>query len=242
MPADETLNRHLDTWLEADKLGTTFPEYRSTYPITAQFIDADQARFACSQGGLIDIGIPGWLRPADALKLYEMAYFSRADTLELGSYQGLSTSVMAAAVQNAGSGRHIISLELDPLAVEVARRHTAPWTNIVTFMVGDARESCRSLIDQHVSFGFAFIDHSHTYDLVLAACNDLKSLLSPGGFALFHDFNDGRNGIDSDYGVWQAVRDSFSDGSFDFYGIYGCTGLWRRVPVTPVIAPPPSAG
>jgi len=60
------------------------------------------------------------------------------------------------------------------------------------------------------------------------ACEDLKTLIRPGGFALFHDYNDSRNGNDPDYGVYQAVVDTFADGSFEFYGAYGCTGLYRR--------------
>ncbi len=95
-------------------------------------------------------------------------------------------------------------------------------------LVGDARELTARLVAEGRRFGFAFVDHSHAYDLVHAACLDLKRLVVPGGFALFHDHNDVRNGRDGQYGVASAVRDAFADGSFRFWGTYGCTGLFRR--------------
>lgn len=227
MPA---VTRYADTWIDEDRLGSKYPFYRATFPLSGQFIDGDHAHLAACrmQGAIIDTGIPGWLRPADALKLYEMAYFSPGDVLELGAYHGLSTSIEATALRNAGRGRRIVSLELDPSAAAKAMRNTEAWADFRTFIIGDARASCQSLIAQRHTFGFAFVDHSHTYELVLAACEDLKFLLPAGGFALFHDFNDPKNGKHPDYGVWQAVRDGFADGSFEFFGIFGCTGLWRR--------------
>ena len=49
------------------------------------------------------------------------------------------------------------------------------------------------------------LDHAHTFDLVYHACEELKSLMKPGGFALFHDFNDPRNSKEPDYGAYRAV-------------------------------------
>jgi hypothetical protein len=234
---DLSIVKHTNTWINEHHLGRTFPAYKATFPYqprfafgSRRFINSDHARLSSAprNGAIIDLDIPGWLRPQDALKLYEMAYFSKGDVLELGSYHGLSTSIMASALRHSGNGRCLTSLELDPAAASEAQRHVLPWSDIVQITVGDARESCRHLIEQDRKFNFAFVDHSHTYDLVHAACIDLKSLMVPEGFALFHDYNDERNGVDPDYGVWHAVRDAFADGSFEFYGIYGCTGLWRK--------------
>jgi hypothetical protein len=226
------LAQHADTWIEEDRLGAEYPEYRPTHTFRGPYIDAAHAAIAAypRKGVIIDAGIPGWLRPADALKLYEMCYFARGDVLELGAYHGLSTSIAARALRNAGRGRRrIVSLELDAEAAAEATRNTAEWDDLRTIVLGDARDACRALMEERRRFAFAFVDHSHNYELVHAACLDLKTLLAPDGFALFHDFNDARNGRDPDYGVWHAVRDAFSDGSFAFFGVYGCTGLWRRV-------------
>jgi predicted O-methyltransferase YrrM len=222
--------RHVDSHLALDRLATAYPPYRPTYRFGAQHIDAAHARLGATamQGDIIDLGIPGWLRPADALKLYELAYFSDGDVLEIGCYHGLSTRIQTDALRNAGRGRTLTSLELMADHVAEAERHTADNAAFREFIIGDARESCAALRHHGRTFGTAFVDHSHTYELVHAACEDLKHLLNPGGFALFHDYNDDRNAHDPEYGVFQAARDAFADGSFTFHGIYGCTGLYQR--------------
>ena len=222
--------RHPASRLALDQLGTLHPPYRPTYRFEAAFIDDAHAALAAAptQGGLIDLGIPGWLRPADALKLYELAYFARGDVLEIGCYHGLSTRIQTDALRRAGGGRSLTALELVAEYVAQAERSTADNAALRRFVVGDARESCAALLAGGRVFGFAFVDHSHTYELVHAACADLKRLLRPGGFALFHDYNDERNARDPEYGVFQAAEDAFADGSFAFHGVYGCTGLYRR--------------
>ena len=222
--------RHPESRLALDQLATVHPPYRPTYRFGADRIDAAHARLGESamQGDIIDLGIPGWLRPADALKLYELAYFSDGNVLEIGCYHGLSTRIQTDALRNAGRGRTLTSLELMADYVAEAERHTAGNAAFREFVVGDARGSCAALRRDGRTFGTAFVDHSHTYELVHAACEDLKHLLNPGGFALFHDYNDERNAHDPEYGVFQATRDAFADDSFTFHGIYGCTGLFRR--------------
>ena len=226
-----TVRVHPWLWLTADELGSRYPSYLPTYDFGADFIDETHRWYShCPlNGAILDIGIRGWLRKDDALKLYEMAFFSSGDTLEIGSYEGLSTSIMGKATANTGLDSRIVSLELDPGAVERAKENLRGTFPLHEFMVGDARESCRTLKQAHRTFGFAFVDHSHTFELVRHACEDLKSLVKLNGFALFHDFNDPRNGRGPDYGVYQAVCDAFADGSFEFCGVYGCTGLYRHI-------------
>ena len=222
---------HRDTWLEPGELGAHYPGYQKTHARFDEFIDEFHAYYAdCpTPQGLIDIGIPGWLWPADALKLYEMAYYADGDVLEIGSFHGLSTSIQGKALVNAGGGKRILSLELDSANMDETRRHTAPTAQVHEYIVGDAVMSCRALKNRGRTFGFAFVDHAHSYDLVKIAAEDLKTLIKPGGFALFHDYNDARNGSgDPDYGVYQAVQDAFADGTFEFCGVYGCTALYRR--------------
>ena len=102
----------------------------------------------------------------------------------------------------------------------------ARGAEVVKFNVGDATEFVRSLDRQ---FAFAFVDHSHCYDDVLSACRELPSLIKQGGFVLFHDYNDPRNAsTDEDYGVFQGTEHGLSKDAFQFYGCYGCTGLFRR--------------
>ena len=63
-----------------------------------------------------------------------------------------------------------------------------------------------------------------------AVCEILHRVVDLGGFALFHDFNDPRNSMEGvpDYGVYQGAMDGLRADRWAFWGIYGCTGLFRR--------------
>jgi hypothetical protein len=103
------VGRHAHTFL---KLAATSEDerlvmpYQKTYAFPGPFINQSHHRLALSalhdSSDMINIGIEGWLLPADALKLYEMAYFCGGDILELGTYKGLSTSIMAEASRDSG--------------------------------------------------------------------------------------------------------------------------------------------
>jgi hypothetical protein len=68
---------HPETHLERNELGKPRP-YQPTVAGFRQFINDHHRHYQeCPTNGvLIDIGIQGQLRPEDALKLYEMAYFA----------------------------------------------------------------------------------------------------------------------------------------------------------------------
>ena len=118
-----TPHKHPETWITPSEGGIAFSHYRKTFDFPGEFIDDAHARYAhAPPSGLIEVGIPGWLRVADALKLYEMAYFSQGQVLEIGAYHGLSTSILALALRNAGRGHTLVSLELDPPAMIEAKR------------------------------------------------------------------------------------------------------------------------
>ena len=63
----------------------------------------------------IDVGIRGWSQHDDALKLYEMAFFAEGDILELGCFEGLSTSIVAQAIADADRSRKMHTIDLDPM-------------------------------------------------------------------------------------------------------------------------------
>jgi cephalosporin hydroxylase len=182
---------------------------------------------------LINIGIEGWLFPADALKLYEMAYFCE-DILEIGTYKGHSTTIMANAIFNSGRQSSIVTCDLDPISVAEARAgfelRQIPGLARHQFVASEGTAFINSLARAGKKFSFAFIDHSHCYEHVLGVCQGLGDVLLPGSFCLFHDYNDPRNlpGVEA-YGVYQGVRDGLAKELFQFFGIFGCTGLFRRI-------------
>jgi len=67
--------QNADSWIAPAEIGTRFPPYRRTFA-GSEFINEYHRFFAfcpVKEEILIDLGIPGWLRREDALKLYEEA-------------------------------------------------------------------------------------------------------------------------------------------------------------------------
>ncbi len=214
------------------------PPYLPTYEFPGEFINEQQRSYSTcpAMEHLIDLGIDGWLRREDALKLYELAYFAPGPILEIGSYHGLSTSILARAVADSGaegSARRIVSVELDAAAQAVARGHLERLglAGNVTFAESDAAAYCVKAAAAGERFAFAFIDHDHAYASVLPVCRALPELTLPGAFCLFHDWLDARNfqPEEADYGVFGATRDGLDPAELEFYGVFGVAGLYRRV-------------
>jgi SAM-dependent methyltransferase len=238
------MRRHPESFLALEDLGTRIPPYQPTYAFAGPYVDAAHA--ALTQGPFKDgfliqrrdsrwLGrvILGWLRAEDALKLYELAYFASGPILELGSYHGLSTSIMAEAVRNARHSEQLFSVDLDRAAVRAARFHL--WRSGLVANVHVERRDAMEALRSHVAAGrrmaLVFVDHSHEYQPVYDVCRALPEIVRPGGFCAFHDFGDLRNrdATNQDYGVYQAVTDGLDPVEFEFWGCYGVVGLYRRV-------------
>lgn len=227
-----------DTWasLEDDTFGPR--PYQPTYITGRAYIDGFHSDLtkAPRNGVLIDLGIGGWLRPTDALKLYEMAHFCDGDVLELGTNRGLSAYVLASALKASGRDGQLISVDINPAMIEAAGVTLVArgLADSVELRCADAMSLAAELRAEGRRFGFCFVDHSHTYEAVRTVCEALPDLLSPGGFVLFHDFVDRRNtrrcGVgesDGEYGVFAGVEDGLDSAKFAFHGIFGCSALYR---------------
>jgi len=236
------LHRHAHTLPAADALGQVLHPYQPTHTWAGEHLDRQWralAELPLNDEQLIQMKtrrwfgkvMRGWLRREDALKLYELAWHARGDILELGCYHGLSTSILARAVHATDRTRRIHTCDLRADRV----KHTL--RNVARFGLGryvhaealDAIELTRRFADAGRQVEFAFVDHSHAYEPVLQVCRLLDRVIAPGGFVYFHDFNDARNHRENpDYGVFQAVMDGLSPEAFEFWGTYGCAGLYRR--------------
>ena len=213
-------------------------DYRPTFGF-AGYLNAQHAAWAnwpLTAERILQHSIFGWLRRADALKLYEMAALCPGDVLELGTHQGLSTHIMAAAVESFGGGRRIDSFDLDPECVAKARANLSPEVakGIVSIDVGEAGARCRRFIAEGRRFGFVFVDHTHYYGPMCEICRLLPEVVEPGGFVLLHDFTDPRSRApadgepEPDFGVLAACHDCLPPGAFRYFGAFGCSGLFRR--------------
>jgi predicted O-methyltransferase YrrM len=185
---------------------------------------------------LIDLGIDGYLLREDALKLYEMAFCSDGDILELGTHRGLSTSILAQALSDAESSATLETVDIDGVTQTDARETLSirAGFNRTKFTVRDATQRVLELTNEDRQFGFVFVDHWHGYDATFEVATQLKHLLKPGGFVLFHDCVNGSNADPEHvYGVYQAVLDALAaDEHFIFFGNYGCCSLWCRLAAT----------
>jgi SAM-dependent methyltransferase len=243
VPTTDVLRRHPESFLRLDAVGTVIPPYLPTFAFAGDYVDDAQRRLALlplKDGFLIQLPngrwlgqvIQGWLRREDALKLYEIAYFASGDILELGSFHGLSTSILSRASRNSPHPKRTLSVDLSPRSVFMTEWNL--WRQGlkrgVRTVTGDALVEVRSRADHGARFGMVFVDHSHAYGPVYEVCRELHRIVPAGGFCLFHDFNDPRNYdlADPDHGVHQAVVDGLSPTDFEFYGIYGCLALYRR--------------
>jgi predicted O-methyltransferase YrrM len=225
-------------WFDFDHLGTA-AQYRPTIHDSKMQEQAGFKRIMNAPLGrmgvpfLINLEIDGFLARDDALKIYEMAYHSDGDVLELGTHKGLSTSIIAEALGEADGG-NLETADTDAATNEVARANvkSRPFGEKVTFAVQDAAERMDELISLDRKFGFVFIDHWHGYDATYEAASRLRGLLKPGGYVLFHDFLDpGNSDPNHVYGVYQAVLDTIClDHEFEFVCNSGCCGLFRRKP------------
>ena len=212
--------------------------YRKTYDFPRDYIDGYHRWLGIGapydpEMHILRIGVDGWLFKADALKLYELAFFNR-DILELGTYKGLSTTILSNAVFNSGEPGKIYTVDLDPEFSAAARagfeQRQVPGRENVWFAAASAGEFCARQIKAGRRFNFVFIDHSHEYEPMVETCQQLAHVTEPGAFCLFHDYNDPRNANPEvkEYGVYQAVAEYLPRDDFEFWGIFGCTGLFRR--------------
>ncbi|RVI88621.1 class I SAM-dependent methyltransferase [Sinorhizobium meliloti] len=175
--------------------------------------------------------IPGKLRRGDASKLYEMAYMSQGDILELGTYKGLSSTIMGEALRDARKPFQVYTADLNEEFVERAKAAHVKMrlTNVHTHVM-EGGAFTKSMKDKRVKFGFAFIDHWHGYDATVEVCQLLPDIMMNRGFVLFHDFTHiGNVSDDPAFGVIQAVEDTLSK-DFKFFGIFGCCALFRYEP------------
>lgn len=226
---------NIDSWIDPKDIGSRILPYQPTYKIESFINDNHKFYSFCpvKEDILIDICIPGWLRREDALKLYELAYFANGNILELGCYYGLSTSLLAQAVTDSGDNKFIFSADISPILVTETKKNLKARglnKNVLLTCI-DGEIFCKSNIVHNKIFSFIFIDHSHSYKDVAKICLILPKLLVSGGFVLFHDFNDIRNNdpYNLEFGVSQAVYDNLDSTLFEFYGMFGCTALYRKV-------------
>lgn len=222
-----------DTWLELSNVGTPRP-YVKTFQFRGEGINAFHGALAKAPLGrmgvpfCIDIGIDGYLAQAEAMKLYELAYFSDGDILELGTFCGLSASILTRALADRSAPGRLDTCDINPSFSEQARKTVGDRR--ANYHVGDAPVLLDQFIEAKKKYCLAFIDHWHGYKETYDALIRMPSLLLPGGFVVMHDYND-RSSLDADHPhkVFQAAADTIhKDPSFRFVCIVASMAVFQR--------------
>jgi predicted O-methyltransferase YrrM len=174
--------------------------------------------------------LPGWLREEDALKLYELAWFSSGPVLDIGTYRGKSAILMAQALRDADRPGPIVSLDVERDALRAAAALAAgrELADRIALVRGTAEQLFRSVPGLRPAL--VFLDGDHSRGGVARDLRALEPRVPAGGLMLFHDYYDARNADPSepDYGVVQGVEESWVPRHCEFAGVFGCCGLFRR--------------
>ncbi|MFT4037600.1 MAG: hypothetical protein QM692_05420 [Thermomicrobiales bacterium] len=226
---------HQDTWLTPEQLGAARP-YQPTFTGPPVINDLHRTLLeAPLQAGSVSIqlAIPGALRREDAAKLFELAYHGAGNALVFGAGHGLPAAIIAESAYSAGRPCAITVVDAEPRAIARAREHLAPYDTLadIALVTAEPEAFCRAEAARGHRYGLVFVDHVTSAVGIAALSALLPPLIAPGGFVLFHDFNDRRNRAtrhDGAYGVYAGVLQGLPMPPFAFYGAYGCTGVFRH--------------
>ncbi len=183
--------------------------------------------------------IPGWLLPAEAEKLYELATETTGPVLEIGTHRGKSTILIALALQSAGdAARLVYTLDVDRQAQSAAMASAQAHgvAGRIVFVHGTITAFARAY--PHVRPTLTFVDGDHRESGVTRDLDELRARIPEGGILLFHDFHDPRNhdpGI-AEVKVHPAVMKSWVAQECHFGGAFGSCGMFTRL-----TSPPPGA-
>lgn len=87
--------------------------------MSAALVDPDRRRDAIESVA----ALPGWLLEGDATTLYDLAHRANGPILEVGTYRGKSTVLMATALRDAGRDGPVVSLDVDAAGLREAAAH-----------------------------------------------------------------------------------------------------------------------
>jgi hypothetical protein len=163
--------------------------------------------------------IPGWLMAEDIFNLYKFASSNGRVILEIGTFQGKSTTVLLrGALSNPSQGRPTLySIDINPRCSFLGRKTLARqgldayaifFTGTLQTITAQYRLLAPTLI---------FVDGDHTYDGVRKDTETLSGLACCGTPILFHDYKN-----PDTPGITSAVDEWIGDGYAEMIEHIGC--------------------
>lgn len=186
--------------------------------------------------------IPGWLEPEVVQYLYRLGAESSGDVLEIGTYFGKSTYLIARGMNDAGRSGKVVT-------VDVHWRGVDPVTNRPLVLAEDSQLAlCRTLKEQRLEdsviqmIGWShacvsrvdfraiesvFIDGGHDYESCSGDFLAVRERIPPGRKVrlMFHDYGDSFPGVQRT--IDELVR---RDERFRYLGQIGSLFICELVP------------
>jgi predicted O-methyltransferase YrrM len=148
------------------------------------------------------MGYPAWNLLYYTLYSSILPELDRVVVLETGTNRGISTIVMAQALEDLGVDAVVDTVELNPMLVSAAKENVdaARLADRVRIHAGDAIEFLTDMADRHDHFDFVMIDDLHLYDHVWKEIEIVVPKVAARGGKIYFD-NTGYGDVD------QAILD-----------------------------------
>jgi len=184
--------------------------------------------------------IPGWMRPEDADKLYELASTTPGPILEIGTFHGQSAVLMALALQDAGSDTGVYTIEVDTDAIQAAQAEASAHGvgERIVFVRGTSEAFAHAY--PWLRPAMTFLDGDRRRAGVEADLAVLQRIVPAGGVLLFGDFDDPLNDDPgcAEIKVRPTVQASWVTRECEFGGTFGASGLYTRLTDPPHVPGP----
>jgi hypothetical protein len=172
--------------------------------------------------------IPGMLYPADAQKLYELAFHAQGPILEIGTHKGRSTVLLATAQRDSGYDGVVVSMDIsDEFLAEARATLAEAGLGSRVLLVQGTRTALTGVLPPLVP-SLVFVDGDHTYEGVARDLAALEPIVPTGAVIAMHDFA----GYDAEDPFWiqveEATRDSWIAKDCEDIGRAGLLAVFRR--------------
>jgi predicted O-methyltransferase YrrM len=135
------------------------------------------------------IGYPAWNLLYYTLYTSILPELDDTVVLETGTNRGISSIVMAQALEDLGTSALLHTVELDPELVAVARENVerAGLEQRVEFHTGDAVAFLAEMAERFDHFDFVLIDDNHRYTQVMKEVEIVAPMVAPRGGKVYFD-------------------------------------------------------
>lgn len=144
---------------------------------------SDISNLKTDQFGMITCNIAGWMHFKEAEAIWNSIVPS-INCLELGTYHGLSTSIIASRCYSLNA--KLTTVDVFPDVQKIAKKNltNTPIADLINWVVADSNEWVEK---QKIKWDWVFIDHNHSLEYMDQTMETIISKLSKKHLVLLHD-------------------------------------------------------